>query len=105
MIRGTRVFAACVVACAFFSLFAVASASAAQVNLCVPTTAGQPITSNGSGTTCTSGTAVALPSSSTDQQTLISMLPYIKFNASGVGGKPTITLSGGRVGRSGVTSA
>ena len=68
---------------------------AAQVNLCVPSTAGQPITSNGSATSCATGhTAVALPASSADQQTLLSILPHITFATTGVGGKPTIKFTG-----------
>jgi len=74
---------------------AVSGAWAAQVNLCVPSTAGQPITSNGSGTSCASGkTAVALPSSAADQATLIAVLPHLSFSSSGVDGKPTIRITG-----------
>src|SRR5207248_1937662 len=40
------------------------------------------------------GTTVALPASSSEQQTLLSILPHIKYEASGVGGKPTIQFSG-----------
>lgn len=73
----------------------VASAGAAQVNLCVPTTAGAAVTSNGSGTSCASGkTPVALPSSAADQATLIAILPHLTFTSSGVDGKPTIQVTG-----------
>jgi hypothetical protein len=37
---------------------------------------------------------VALPASSADQQTLLSILPHITFSSSGVGGKPTIKFTG-----------
>lgn len=77
----------------------VASAAAAMptsVALCVSSTAGVPVTSAGSGS-CALGTRVALPASAADQQTLISILPYVRFNAAGVGGKPTITITGGNM--------
>ena len=78
----------------WFGLFA-GGASASSVFLCVPSTAGQAVTSAGpSPGTCASGTKVALPAGSTDQQTLISILPFISFKASGIGGKPTVTFSG-----------
>src|SRR4051794_36338713 len=67
-------------------------AAGASVSLCVPSgAAGQTVTS---GACSSGGTTVALPSSSADQQTLISVLPYIKFTAAGVGGKPTIKITG-----------
>jgi hypothetical protein len=70
----------------------------ASVNLCVPSTAGGSVVSNGTATSCTGqqagDTPVALPSTSTDQQTLISILPHITFTASGIGGEPTIKFSG-----------
>jgi hypothetical protein len=37
---------------------------------------------------------VALPGAESEQQTLLAILPYIKYVASGVGGKPTIQVSG-----------
>jgi len=77
------------------SLVFAAGASAAPVRLCVPATAGAAVTSGGSTGTCASGSSpVALPSSSADQQTLISILPHIKYTASGVGAKPTVKFSG-----------
>ena len=70
-------------------------ALAASVVLCVPTAAGQAVVSGGAAPgTCASGTKVAMPASSADQQTLISLLPHMSFSASGVGGKPTISFSG-----------
>src|SRR5689334_12855476 len=71
------------------------SEAAAAVHLCVPSALGATVTSGGSGSTCPAGSAaVALPSSASDQQALISILPHIRFNATGVGGKPTITFTG-----------
>jgi hypothetical protein len=71
-----------------------AIAHAASVSVCVPSTPNKAVTSAGSTGTCASGsTAVALPASSTDQQTLLSILPHVSFQASGVGGKPTIEFS------------
>jgi hypothetical protein len=70
-------------------------AFASSVFLCVPSTAGQSVTSGGpSPGTCASGTKVALPASSADQQTLISILPHISFVSTGIGGKPTIRFTG-----------
>ncbi len=37
---------------------------------------------------------VALPKEESEQQTLLSILPHVKYVASGVGGKPTIQFSG-----------
>jgi hypothetical protein len=72
-----------------------AVAHAASVSLCVPSTPKAAVTSASSAGTCTAGsTAVALPASSTQQQTLISLLPHVSFHASGVGGKPTIQFLG-----------
>jgi hypothetical protein len=68
---------------------------ATSVSLCVPSKANTAVTSASSTGTCASGsTAVALPSSSAAQQTLISILPHLSIQASGVGGKPTIQVSG-----------
>ncbi len=77
----------------FFSLSAGVAHAASSVSICVPATAGAAITSAGSGS-CSSGTQVALPSSSAAQQTLIGILPYINYEASGIDGKPTIQFSG-----------
>jgi hypothetical protein len=87
--RGTLAMAATVAA-------AGASAGAAQAasTVCVPDTAGLPVTSGGAAGTCAAGTAVSLPASADDQRTLISVLPYLSFTASGVGGKPTIIVKG-----------
>jgi hypothetical protein len=68
-----------------------AGAEAASVSLCVSTTAGQAVTSGACGP---SGTTVARPASPTDQQTLISLLPYLSYTPSGIDGKPTITVTG-----------
>src|SRR5947209_8623394 len=72
------------------------AASASSVFLCVPAAAGVSVSSDGDGSAAcaASSTRVALPASSTDQQTLISVLPYMSFSAAGVGGKPTIRFSG-----------
>jgi hypothetical protein len=61
----------------------------------VPSTANKTVTSTGVAGTCAAGsTAVALPAGSKDQQTLLSILPHLSFQPSGVGGKPTIVFSG-----------
>src|SRR5581483_4954821 len=67
----------------------------ASVFLCVPSASGGSVTSGGpSPGACSTGTKVALPASSTDQQTLLAVLPHMSFISSGVGGKPTIRFSG-----------
>lgn len=71
---------------------AVGSASAGTF-LCVPATAGA-VTSGGTTGSCGTSTPIELPTSRADQQTLLSVLPYLSFNAAGVGGKPTITVKG-----------
>jgi len=76
---------------------AVAQA-ASSVSLCVPSTPNTAVTSASSTGTCGSGsTAVVLPASSAAQQTLISILPDINYQASGIDGKPTIQFSGANV--------
>src|SRR4051794_21743014 len=73
--RSMRVGALVGLAVAAASVWAVSPASGA-VNLCVPSAAGAAVTSGGSGGGCPSGASkVALPSSSADQQTLLSVLP------------------------------
>jgi hypothetical protein len=77
------------------ALAVAAPAAQADTYLCVPATAGAAVTSGGSSGTCATGSsAVQMPSSAADQQTLISVLPYLSFNAAGIGGKPTITVKG-----------
>ena len=78
-----------VVTALVLSLAAAGSARAATVALCVP--AGGAVTA---GSCSGAGTSVALPADAADQQALIAILPYVRFAASGVGGKPTITFSG-----------
>jgi len=65
--------------------------------ICVPTTAGQAVTSGGSGGSCGAATPVELPDSRAQQQTLLSVLPYLSFKASGLGAKPTIVVTGANV--------
>jgi hypothetical protein len=73
----------------------VARAASPSVSLCVASTPNTAVTSASSTGTCASGsTAVALPASSAEQQTLLSILPHITFNQSGVDGKPTVQFSG-----------
>src|SRR4051794_11710840 len=70
-----------------------APASAGQF-LCIPDTAGAGVTSGGTTGTCSSGTPLKVPASAADQQTLIDLLPYVTFRASGIGGKPTVDFKG-----------
>ena len=79
-----------------FSGGAVAQA-ASSVSLCLPSTPNTAVTSASSTATCASGsTALALPASSAAQQTLISILPDIHYETSGIDGKPiVIQVAGG----------
>jgi hypothetical protein len=74
-----------------------AGSAAASVFLCVPASAGAAVTSRGSAGACASGTPVELPDSRADQHTLVSILPYLSFNATGIAGEPTITFKGANV--------
>jgi hypothetical protein len=68
---------------------------ASSVFLCVSSTAGGAVTSGGTTGTCGSGTsAVALPAEKTEQEKLISILPHINYEASGIDEKPTVQFSG-----------
>jgi hypothetical protein len=70
-----------------------APASAGQF-MCIPDTAGAAVTSGGTTGTCAGGTALKVPASAADQQTLIDLLPYVSFRASGIGAKPTVDFRG-----------
>src|SRR4051794_1854981 len=87
---GMRVWTGAVVAAAVsMSAAGTGTAGAASVSLCVPSSGA--VTA---GACAGAGTSVALPASSADQQALISLLPHVRFAASGIGGKPTITFTG-----------
>jgi len=84
-------------------VLAVASgawAAAPPIYLCIGTKASQGVKSGGTEGKCPVATKtvtydkVALPSEEAEQQKLLSILPDIKYVASGVGGKPTIQVSG-----------
>src|SRR5438128_593226 len=80
---------------AVFLTMADGSWASSSIYVCVPTTAGAAVTSGGTAGFCKErNTKVALPSESAEQHKLLSILPYLKFAASGVGGKPTIQISG-----------
>lgn len=76
------------------------TSAASPIYLCIGTKAGQGVKSGGPGGTCPKPTEklaytpVALPAGAAEQETLLSILPYLRFVASGVGGKPTIQFSG-----------
>jgi hypothetical protein len=75
-----------------FLTFGVGTAMATETStwLCVPETSGQTVTSGGSEGTCAAkNTKVELPPTA-ELATLQSILPHIKYEASGVAGKPTI---------------
>jgi len=66
---------------------------ASSVTLCVPSGEGAAITTPTSGS-CGTGTSVVLPGEKADQEKLISILPHINYETSGIGGKPTVQFSG-----------
>jgi hypothetical protein len=62
--------------------------------MCIPDTAGAAVTSGGASGSCTNATPVKLPASAADQQKLIDILPFMTFQAQGIGAKPTIVFKG-----------
>jgi len=90
-----------VAACVAVSLLLVVASGAfasESIYLCVPTKAGAAVKSGGETGTCeesktTKYRPVALPAKPAEQQKLLSILPHIKYVASGVGGRPTIQVS------------
>jgi len=66
---------------------------ASSVTLCVPSGEGAAITTP-TGGSCGAGTSVQLPGEKAEQEKLISILPDLKYVASGVDGKPTVQFSG-----------
>jgi hypothetical protein len=92
-----------VVACfAVGLLAAVASGAmaASPIYLCINEKAGGAVKSGGAEGKCPLPTAnvkytkVALPREETEQQKLLAILPYVKFELHGVAGKPTIQVEG-----------
>jgi hypothetical protein len=81
---------------AAFLMIASGASAASSVSLCVSSKQGVPVTSGAcpANTKNVTYTPVVLPSEPAAQQTLISILPYIKFAQEGVGGKPTIQVTG-----------
>jgi hypothetical protein len=67
--------------------------AASSVTLCVPSTEGAAITTP-TGGSCGSGTSVQLPSEAKEQEKLISILPHINYEASGIDKQPTVQFSG-----------
>lgn len=85
-----------VVLCAVCFVCLGSVARAASAVECVPSAAGAAVTSGGlaPGSCGAGATKVALPAGAADQQTLISILPHLRFTAAGPGGKPTVVFSG-----------
>src|SRR5215208_1709651 len=74
---------------------AVAAPAQAGTFICVPPQAGVAVVSGGPNGTCDSvSTPVQLPTAAADQQTLMDILPYIKYRQAGDGDKPTIYPTG-----------
>jgi len=95
-VRNTRLIPITLVAAAAATALVAAPAQAGQW-LCIPDTANAPVTSGGAGGSCNSATPVKLPASAADQQKLIDVLPYLTYQATGIGGKPTIVVKGANV--------
>jgi len=86
----------CAALVAALSILCVPSVSwATNVFICVPETSGSAVVSGGttSGNCAAKTTQVQMPSKASEQEALISILPYIKFETKGVDGKPTIIVS------------
>jgi hypothetical protein len=92
-VRNTRLIPTTLVAAAAATALAAAPAQAGQW-LCIPDNANTPVTSGGASGSCNSATPVKLPTSAADQQKLIDILPYLTYQATGIGGKPTIVVKG-----------
>jgi hypothetical protein len=92
-VRNTRLIPTTLAATAAAAALAAAPAGAGQW-LCIPDNANTPVTSGGATGSCGSATPVKLPASAADQQKLIDILPYLTYQATGIGGKPTIVIKG-----------
>ncbi len=81
---------------ASISLFVVSSAlaSAVPIDVCVPEAENKAVTSSTATGCKAKSTKVSLPKEAVEQEKLLAILPYITFQATGVGGKPTIRFSG-----------
>jgi hypothetical protein len=95
-VRNTRLIPTTLAATAAAAALAAAPAQAGQW-LCIPDNANTPVTSGGASGSCNSATPVKLPASAADQQKLIDILPYLTYQATGIGGKPTIVVKGANV--------
>jgi hypothetical protein len=83
------------VAAGLVAVMATGAMAASPVYLCIAEKAGGAVKSGGLSGSCKAKyTKVALPSEEAEQQKLLSILPYVKYAPSGVGGKPTIQFSG-----------
>ena len=84
---------------AAFAAAGATAAEAAVVVQCVPSATGAAVVSGGPapGTCPANSTKVSLPAAAADQATLNAMLPYVSYTAAGVGGKPTIKITGANV--------
>jgi hypothetical protein len=96
-LRGA-VLAACVAVglLAVLASEAMALAPAAPIYLCISNTAGGAVESGGTtaGSCKAKTTQVALPKEAAEQEKLLAVLPYIKYQKQGVDKKPTIQFSG-----------
>jgi hypothetical protein len=92
------------VAASLALLTASGAMAASSIYLCIGEKSGQGVKSGGTTApgTCPKVTEkqkvvyvpVSLPKEAAEQEKLLSLLPHIKYEASGVGGKPTIQFSG-----------
>ncbi len=85
-------------ACVAIGLIVVVAsgAIAAPLRICVPETEGKPIKTPKGGV-CAAKTTATVVLAEAEEQKLAAILPYEKYVASGVGGKPTIQFSGANV--------
>ena len=89
------VVAACVAA-VLSAVVASGAMAAAPIYLCVAEKAGGAVKSGGStsGSCKAKYTQVAMPSEAAEQEKLLDILPYVKYESEGIDKKPTIQISG-----------
>jgi len=92
---GRGVLKVVVAGCVVGALLVLASVACAatSVTLCVPAGEGAAITTPSKGS-CGAGTSVTLPGEKAEQEKLISILPHVDYEASGIDKQPTIQFTG-----------
>jgi len=95
-LAGLRVLVAVVCVGAGLVLAVASGAVAAPLRICVPEAEGKPIKTPKKGV-CAAKTVATVVLPQAEEEKLAAILPYEKYVASGVGGKPTIQVSGANV--------